>query len=432
MQLKTILNRVHPVKGFVYEKVSWASDAAAPCGLRLDVRVRARRGSRGICSGCGRRGPGYDTLGDRRFDFVPLWGIAVVLVYALRRVHCDRCGVKVEAVPWAEPGSKQAATRALEVFLAAWAKRLSWREVGVVFGFSWERVFRSVQSVVAYGLAHRDLSGIGAIGVDEVAWRKGHKYLTLVYQIDAPGSGCRRLLHVAEGRTLRSLMSFFVMMRRAGRARGRDLLAGIGFVCSDMWKPYLRVIGKMLPRAVHILDRYHIVANLNKALDQVRAAEAKKLKAEGYEPHLKQTRWCLLKRKSNLTAKQRARLRELVRYDLVTVRAYLKVQALHLLWEYTSPAWAGKFLDAWCRDVMRSRIEPLKQVARSLRAHRPLIMNWFRAKKRYNAGIVEGLNANVKLGFRRAYGFRTYQAVEVALYHQLGHLPEPPIAHRFC
>jgi len=150
------------------------------------------------------------------------------------------------------------ATRALEVFLAAWAKRLSWREVGVVFGFSWERVFRSVQSVVAYSLAHRDLSGIGAIGVDEVAYRKGHQYLTLVYQIDAPGSGCRRLLHVAEGRTLRSLMSFFVMMRRAGWARGRDLLAGIGFVCSDMWKPYLRVIGKMLPQAVHILDRYHI------------------------------------------------------------------------------------------------------------------------------------------------------------------------------
>lgn len=88
---------------------------------------------------------------------------------------------------------------------------------------------------------------------------------------------------------------------------------------------------------------------------------------------------------------------------------------------------------------MRSRIEPLKKVARSLRAHRPLILNWFRAKKQYNSGIVEGLNANVQpkvravqLGFRRAYGFRTYKAVEVALYHQLGHLPEPPIAHRFC
>ena len=122
----------------------------------------------------------------------------------------------------------------------------------------------------------------------------------------------------------------------------------------------------------------------------------------------------------------------MLQYDLVTVRAYLKVQALQSLWAYTSPAWAGKFLDAWCRDVMRSRIEPLKKVARSLREHRPLILNWFRAKKQYNAGIVEGLNANAKLSFRKAYGFRTLDAMQVALYHQLGQLPEPPLIHRFC
>jgi len=425
MLIKTVLNRVHPVKGFVYEKVNMVPDAARPNEVRLDVRVRPRRGSRGTCSGCGRRGPGYDTLGDRRFDFVPLWGVAVVLVYAMRRVDCGRCGVKVEWVPWADPGGKHPSARALQVFLAGWAKRLSWREVGGVFGFSWERVFRSVQAVVAYGLAHRDLSGIEAIGVDEVAYRKGHKYLTLVYQIDAPGSGRRRLLHVAEGRTVKSLLRCFRML-------GRERTASIRYVCSDMWRAYLKVIAKKLPQAVHILDRYHIVANLNKALDRVRAAEAKRLKAEGYEAHLHKTRWCLLKRKANLTAKQRVRLRELVRYDLKTVRAYLKVQALHCLWDYTSPTWAGKFLDAWCRDVMRSRIEPLKKVARSLRQHRPLILNWFAAKKQYSAGIVEGMNANVKLRMRKAYGFRTFEAVEVALYHQLGNLPEPPIAHKFC
>ena len=194
MLIKTLLNRVHPVKGFVYEQVKIVPDAAATNDARLEVRVRPRRGSRGACSCCGRRGPGYDTLDDRRFDFVPLWGMAVVLIYAMRRIECVRCGVKVEHVPWCEPGGKQTATRALQVFLARWAKRLSWREVAVVFGFSWEQVFRSVQAVVRYGLAHRDLSGIEAIGVDEVAYRKGHKYLTLVYQIDEDS---RRLLHVA-------------------------------------------------------------------------------------------------------------------------------------------------------------------------------------------------------------------------------------------
>lgn len=422
MQLKTLLNRVHPVKGFVYEKQHLVEACDEANGVGLEVRMRARRGSRGMCSCCGRRGATHDTLADRRFNFVPLWGMAVVLIYAMRRIKCSHCGVKVEQVPWAEAGSKRPATRALQVFLAGWAKRLSWREVGVIFGFSWEQVFRSVQAVVGYGLAHRDLTGIEAIGVDEVAYRKGHKYLTLVYQID---EGSRRLLHVAEGRTVKSLLGFFKML-------GRERTGSIRYVCSDMWQAYLKVIAKKLPHAVHILDRYHIVANLNKALDQVRASEAKRLKAEGYEPHLHKSRWCLLKRKANLTAKQRLRLRDLMQYDLVTVRAYLKVQALHLLWEYTSPTWAGKYLDAWCRDVMRSRIEPLKQVARSLRRHRPLILNWFAAKKQYNSGIVEGLNTNVKLGFRKAYGFSTPQAAQVALYHQLGHLPEPPMPHRFC
>jgi len=169
MLLKTVLNRVHPVKGFVYEHVKMTPDAAEVNGIRLEVRVRARRGSRGVCSSCGRRGPGYDTLDDRRFDFVPLWGIAVALIYAMRRVDCGHCGVKVEQVPWADGGSKQTSTRALQLFLAWWARRLSWREVGVIFGFSWERAFRSVRAVVAYGLAHRDLSNIEAIGVDEVA-----------------------------------------------------------------------------------------------------------------------------------------------------------------------------------------------------------------------------------------------------------------------
>lgn len=422
MLIKTLLNRVHPVKGFVYEQVKMVPDAAAINEVRLEVRVRPRRGSRGACSSCGRRGPGYDRLADRYFEFVPLWGMAVVLIYAMRRIDCVNCGVKVEHVPWCEPGGKQTATRALQVFLARWAKRLSWREVALVFGFSWEQVFRSVQAVVSYGLAHRDLSGIEAIGVDEVAYRKGHQYLTLVYQID---EGRRRLLHVAKGRTVKSLLRFFRML-------GRERTASIRYVCSDMWRAYLKVIAKKLPQALHILDRYHIVANLNKALDQVRAAEAKRLAAEGYEAHLHKTRWCLLKRKVNLTAKQRVRLRDLLQYDLTTVRAYLKVQALHLLWDYRSPTWAGRFLDAWCREVMRSRIEPLKKVARSLREHRRLILNWFEAKKQYNAGIVEGMNANVKLGFRKAYGFRTFEAAQVALYHQLGCLPEPQITHRFC
>lgn len=420
MQLKTLLNRVHPVKGFVYEKIQLMEDGSHPNGCRLKARVRPRRGSKGACSGCGRRGGTYDTGSPRRFDFVPRWGIAVVLIYAMRRINCPHCGIKVEQVPWAR--GKRSMTIAMELFLARWAQRLSWKPVSDIFRVSWDRVFRAVQSVVEYGLEHRPLEGIEAIGVDEVAYQKGHRYLTLVYQID---EGCRRLLHVSEGRSSKSLLGFFRML-------GRERTSSIRYVCSDMWRAYLRVIRKKLPQATHILDRYHLVANLNRALDKVRASEVRRLKAQGYEPHLTHTRWCFLKRRENLTAKQRVRLRDVLQYDLRTVRAYLKVEAFQMLWTYTSPTWAGKFLDAWCRDVMRSRLEPLKQVALSLREHRPLILNWFMARKQYNSGIVEGLNANVKLRFRKAYGFRTFKAAEIALYHQLGRLPEPQLTHEFC
>jgi len=170
---------------------------------------------------------------------------------------------------------------------------------------------------------------------------------------------------------------------------------------------------------------------MNDALDDVRAAEARRLIEDGYQPVLKKTRWCVLKRKANLTTTQRFRLRELLRYNLKTVRAYLLKEDFQQFWDYNSPTWAAKFLDDWCSQVMRSRIEPMKKVARTLRGHRELILNYFRAKKMFSSGIVEGLNNKAKVTMRKAYGFRTFRIAEISLYHALGNLPEPKLAHRF-
>lgn len=413
MQVKTVLNRVHEVKGFVYGQVRFVNDS-------IEVDVRPRRRSRPTCSGCGQPGPGYDTLEPRYFHFVPLWAIPVILVYAMRRVNCPRCGVKVEQVPWGD--GKRHLTRAYAVFLATWARRLSWKEVASIFHTSWEKVYRSVAWVVDYGLEHRSLEGITAIGVDEVQFQKGHRYLTVVYQINA---GCRRLLWVGQDRTTKTLLRFFKML-------GRERTAAIQFVCSDMWQPYLKVIAKKAGQAIHILDRFHIVAKLNKALDEIRAAEAKQLARQGYQPMLKHSRWCFLKREENLTDKQQVKLDDLLQYDLKSVRGYLLKQSFQLLWEYASPYWAGRFLDGWVARAMRSRLDPIKKVARSVRSHRELILNWFKAKKEFNSGIVEGLNYKIKLTIRKAYGYRELKVAEIAIYHALGQLPEPVLAHRFC
>ena len=155
------------------------------------------------------------------------------------------------------------------------------------------------------------------------------------------------------------------------------------------------------------------------------------MKADGYEPVLAKSRWCLLKRPANLTANQKVKLKDLVRYNLQSVRAYLLKEDFQQLWNYESTAWAAKFLDQWCHQVMRSRIEPMKKVVRTLRAHRDLILNYFRARKEFSSGVIEGLNNKAKVTMRKSYGFRTFRVTELALYHSLGKLPEPELTHRF-
>lgn len=417
MRIQTILNRVEKCKSFVYGDARLEEQDDGPA---LVVQMIPRKNSRPFCSGCGRRGRTYDRLEERRFEFVPMWGILVFLAYRMRRVDCARCGVKVELVPWCD--GKNQLTTTYRWYLATWAKRLAWDQVASIFRTKWDNVCRAVEHAVEWGLAHRDLSDVSAVGVDEIAWGRGHTYLTLVYDISREA---KRLLAVAEERTEASLRSCF-------EALGDPVCQRVQFVCSDMWQAYLNVIGEYLSQAVHILDRFHVMKLFGKALDEIRASEAKRLERDGYEPILKRSRWCLLKRPENLTDKQTVKLSELLKYNLRTVRAYLLREDFQRFWGYVSPTWAGKFLDEWTGRVMRSRLEPMKKVARTLRNHRPLIVNWFRAKGEISAGAVEGLNNKVKLVTRRSYGFRTPIVAKLALLHNLGRLPEPERTHRFC
>ena len=365
-QLITILNRCHRFPGFVYEQARFSSDHKS-----IEIDVRPRKRSAAVCSRCHQPAPGYDQLPERRFEFIPFWGFLVFLLYSMRRVDCRRCeAVVVEEVPWGD--GKRTLTRAYMLFLARW-------------------------------------------------YAKGHKYLTLVYQIDL---GVTRLLWVGRERTIESFQGFFTVI-------GDELASKIVFVCSDMWEPYLKVIREKCSEALHILDRFHIVAKMNKALDEVRGGESRRMAREGFVPVLKKSRWLLLKRQENLKTEQRFRLRDLLRYNLKTIRAYLLKEAFQQLWDYNSPTWAGKFLDEWCRQVMRSRIDPMKKIARSLRQHRELILNYFRAQKLLSSGVVEGLNNKAKVTMRKSYGFRTFRCLELALYHSLGKLPEPESTHDF-
>jgi transposase len=392
-------------------------DAGAP---EIEVEIRPRGRSRPTCSGCGKRGPGYDRLRPRRFAFVPLWNIPVWFIYEMRRVACPRCGVTVEVVPWAD--GKHRLTKTYAWFLAGWAKRMSWKEVAEAFHTTWENVFRSVEMAVEWGRDHMNLDGIRSVGIDEIQWSRGHKYLTLVYQID---EGCKRLLWIGRERRVRTLLRFF-------RWLGKERTMTLRFICSDMWKPYLKVIAKKAAQAVHVLDRFHIMSHMSKAIDEIRANEARQLRIQGRAPILTRARWILLKRPENLTSDQEVRLADLLRHNLRSIRAYLLKEDFQFFWKYVSPYWAGVFLDRWCTRTLRSRLDPMKKIARMLRSHCGLILNWFRARGIVSAGSVEGFNGKARIITRRAFGFRTFRALEIALYHSLGALPEPDFTHRFC
>ena len=416
MLIKTLLNKVERFKSFVYGTACVTLVGGTEA---LVIDIVPRRNSGPICPECTKRRTVYDRQPQRLFEYIPVWSFKVYFRYAPRRVKCPEHGVKVESLPWGY--GKERMTFSYQVYLSRWAKRLSWKETADIFETSWDTVFRAVKFVVDYGLANRSLEGVTEIGVDEIAVFKGHKYLTLVYQINA---GVRRLLWCGPERRTKTLLRFF-------HEFGKERSAQLQFVCSDMWAPYLKVIAKKAPQAMNILDRFHIMRKFNEAIDEIRRDEVKQFKANQQENVLQRGRWLLLRRPENLSEKQTVRMGDLLKLNLASIKGYLLREDFQRFWEYQRINYADKFLENWATRTLQTDLEPMKKVARMLRKHKPLIMNWFKAKGRLSSGAVEGLNLKAKLTMRKAFGFRTLKCLQIALYHELGKLPEPEYLHRF-
>lgn len=367
-----------------------------------------------ICSKCGAKGPGYDTLKERQWKHVPLWGIPVLLIYTPRRVACAACGIKVESIPWTQ--GKSPLSVPLSVFLATWAREVAWQVVGRLFGFRWNTVRKAVNDVVAYGLKHRDMSTVLYLGIDEISRRKGHIYHTQVYDLIE-----KRLLWSGDSRTAATLEAFCDEL-------GTEGCAQIEAVCCDMWAPYVEVIKARFTNALVVFDKFHIVRHLMDAVDTVRKEEARELNSEDPEL-LKKTRYLWLKNPWNLTDLQKVRLRDLEKLNLKINRAYLLKEAFRRFWDYTYPAWAKKYLDRWFWWATHSRLEPLRNFAWMIRRHQEDILSYIQVP--IDNGSVEALNNKAKAISHRAFGYRTAYTFKLALYHGLGKLPMPQLAHRF-
>jgi transposase len=331
------------------------------------------------------------------------------LLYHPRRVHCRRCGVRVEDFPWAEPWAR--VTTTLSNAVAMLARELSWQGTARQYGLNWKSVATIVKRTVQYGLRHRTRPPVHAIGIDEVSRRKGQVYLTVVYDLER-----RVLLWVGEDRTEEAVKKFFT------EEMGRRRCATLQVVCMDMWAAYATLVRQHAPNAQILFDRFHIVKHLNEAVEEVRRSEMRRLSAREKVP-FKRSRWLLLKNPWNLTADQKDRLSTLVRWNAPIVRAYYLKEAFQLFWDYWQPARAEAHLRKWMNSAMRSRLEPFKRFVRMLRNHLDGILPW--TKLRLSNGAVEGMNNKIKSVSHRSFGFRSASNFIVAIYHCCARLPLP-------
>lgn len=409
MLIETLIQNTLEMQGFRVGNVQMVNDRCLEATLVPDRRFSPR------CGTCGQKAIYRDTRPVRRFRHVPLWGIDVYLSYAPRRVTCPNCGgTKTEALPWAS--GQRRFTRALMVTLATWARVLTWKQVASQFRCAWGTVAAAVDEAVKHGLVNRDLSEVKLIGIDEISRKRGHVYVTNVYDL-----GGRRLIWSGEGRSQDTLRDFF-------ESFGSEQTAKLVGVCCDMWQPYADVVKEKAPQALLVFDKFHIVQHLSKAVDQVRRDEIRE-KGDSHKKLMAKSRYIWLKNPWNLTDKQKVRLAELEKLNLKINRAYLMKEAFRKLWDYRNPVWAEQYLDKWFWWATHSRLEPMRDFAWMLRRHQGDLFNYFRAP--IDNGAVEGLNNKAKVIVHKAYGFRTAKNYIRNLYHCMADLPMPKLMHSF-
>lgn len=402
MLLKSILRTTLKIKRHVIKKIEKSEEAVI---VRLDIR----KGWKQYCSKCGTKCHVRDRLKEREWEHLSLWGVPVKLVYSPARVKCPVCGkIRIEAIPWTQ--GKCRLSKNLLWMLSEFSKLLPWKTVSELFGVHWNTVSTAVREAVKYGLSKREYGEVLYIGVDELSRRKGHVYVTNVYDLKE-----KRLLWCGEGNSRETLKRFV-------EEYGDQLKPKIKGICCDMWQPYISMLKECYPDAVLVFDRFHIIQRLLKAVDDVRREEARELKTINPEL-LKRTRYLWLKNPENLKDEERSRLGYLEKINLKSHRAWLLKEFFREFWNYTSTESAKIFLNKWFWWATHSRLKPMRDFAWMLRRHQDNILSYFQMP--ITNGVVEGLNNKAKVVSHRSYGFRTASNFITALYHCLGKLPIP-------
>jgi transposase len=356
-----------------------------------------------VCAECGQTGR-HLQIHDRRvkrWRHLDLGSSRCWIECELRRLRCPMCGVRPEPVPWARPGA--AHTRDFEDVVAWLAQQMAFAPITRLLRVGWHTIGPIVARVVADHLDDRRLQGLVCIGVDEISYRRHHRYLTTVAD-HATGA----IVWTAPGRNSSTLQAFFDELG--------DAKASIRAVSIDMSGEYQRAIRAAVPDAEIAFDPFHVVRLAARATDQVRRDEWN-AHDRSHTPTgrwVKSTRWSLLKAPEHQTVRQLAKLHEVSQVNRRLYRAFLLHEELRLLYHLPDPALAPAHLDAWLAWAARSRLRPFVRLARTLRAHREGILAAIRLG--LTNGRLEGLNSKIRLISHRAFGFHSADPLIALVY----------------
>lgn len=370
---------------------------------RLDLWIDFVKGAKFPCPSCDqtKEGEVHDTQ-ERTWRHLNFFQYETYLHARVPRVRCGKCGVKQVEVPWARPGS--GFTLLFELLVLSLAREMSVAAVAEMTGEHANRLWRILEHYVERARQAVDLSGFRKLGIDEFALRKGHVYMTTFSDLEAS-----RVVFLGEGRDKGVVGAFVEDLESRGVDPGR-----IEVVCCDMWDPYLNGIGRLLKESRVVFDRFHVMNQINRALETVRREEQRNNSV------LKKSRFLWLKNPKNLTARQEVRLRMLKRLDLKTVRAYHLKLALARFWDMADAAEAVAYLKRWYFWATHSRLQPVIQAARTIKRYWKGVIGFLETP--VTNGMVEGLNSKIKTAMKRAYGFKHVGYLRTIVYLVAGRL----------
>jgi len=382
----------------------WLVDAATFDAekKRLDIEIDFARGGRFPCPHCGKADcPVHDTSMQewRHLDF---FQHQAFLHARTPRITCPDCGVKQIAVPWARPGS--GFTLLFEALAMTLMTAMPVAAAARIIGEHDTKLWRVLHHWVEAARARADYADVKRVAIDETAAARGHDYVSLFVDIDQ-----RRVLFVADGKDADTVAEFADDLQ----AHNGDA-SHIKEVCIDMSAAFIKGVGHNLTEAEITFDKFHAVKIVNDAVDKVRRDESKT------RPELKRSRYLWLKNEPNLSAQGRANLDALTRMHLKTARAYQLRLAFQEIYQQPSLTWGELFLDRWYSWAIRSRLEPMKDAARTVMRHRDGILRWF--DSRIANGLIEGINSLIQAAKAKARGYRSTRTLKAITYLIAGKL----------